>query len=229
MPRLNWDENTERFYEAGVSMGVLYDYDNDVYSLGVNWNGLINVNENPEGGDANELWADNMKYGTIRSAEKYGFTIEAYQSPEEFDKCDGTLELAKGVGITQQGRKKFGFCYRTEIGNDESSDIEKGYKLHLCYGCSASPSQKDHGTINDSPDAVTNSWDVECDPVKVAGFKPTAHLIVSSLTADATKLAALEDMLYGTDPAEGESGTGTVASLPLPNVVKSMMTVTVGP
>ena len=216
MAKLVWDATGAKLYEAGVDHGVLYPVgENGTYPLGVVWNGLITVSESPEGGDENAFYADNIKYGVLRGTEDFGGSIEAYTYPDEWEACDGSATLATGVVVSQQTRKAFGLCYRTLIGNDVDG-LEHGYKLHLVYGATASPSEKSRETINDSPDASSMSWDFTTVPVNVTGFKPTSHIIVDSTKADATKLAALEAILYG--------GDSTEARLPLPDEVKSTLT-----
>ena len=218
MSKIVWDATGERFYETGVDHGVLYPQDNTgKYPLGVAWNGLTNVTESPEGAEPTELWADNIKYGSIRSAETFGGTIEAYTYPEEFNACDGNVEVVTGATIGQQTRTPFGFCYRTMIGSDASSDTED-YKLHLVYGAVASPSEKSRDTINDSPEAVTFSWEFDTTPVNVTGHKPTATMEIDSRTANPTKLQELEDILYGTD-----DDPGTEPRLPLPDEVIALL------
>ena len=219
MSKLVWDKTGERYYETGVKNGVLYIPTEGVYSKGVAWNGLTAVTESPSGAEATALYADDMKYLSLYSAEEFGATIEAYTYPDEFAQCDGSAELTKGVSIGQQTRKTFGLCYRTTIGNDTNGN-DYGYKLHMIYGCMASPSEKAYATINDSPDAITFSWEVTTTPVSVAGFKPTASITIDSTKANPTKLAALEDILYGKD---GEPGSE--ARLPLPDEIKTLMTV----
>lgn len=232
---LNWDKTGERFYETGVDHGVLYPYnatqdkqtDGTNYYNGVVWNGLTAVTESPSGAESNPIYADNIKYLDLRSAEEFGATIEAYTYPDEFAECDGSAEVATGVYASQQKRKKFGFAYRTKIGNDEDSDA--GYNLNLVYGATASPSEKGFQTVNDSPEAITFSWEVTTEPIVMAGtdYKPVAHLKIDSTKADPTKLAALEQMLYGT-PAPSGDGQATPARLPLPAEVISMMTTASG-
>lgn len=215
MPKLKFDEVGERFYETGTRKGVLYDYNetSKEYDAGYAWNGLTSVSENPSGAEASKLYADDIHYLTMISAEEYGMTIEAYSSPEEFDKCDGTAEIATGVFMGQQNRKMFGFSWQTRIGNDTSGN-EYGYKIHLVYGCKASPSQKQYQTINDSPEATTLSWEVTTTPVDVEDYKPTATITIDSTKVDADKLADLEDILYGTE--------NTTARLPLPDEIMSL-------
>ena len=217
MSKLVWDKTGERYYETGVKNGVLYIPTEGVYSKGVAWNGLTAVTESPSGAEATALYADDMKYLSLYSAEEFGATIEAYTYPDEFAQCDGSAELTKGVSIGQQTRKTFGLCYRTTIGND-TDGTDHGYKLHIIYGCMASPSEKAYSTINDSPEAITFSWEITTTPVNVTGHKPTASITIDSTKADPTKLAALEDILYGKD---GEPGSE--ARLPLPNEIKTLM------
>ena len=215
MTKLVWDQTGDRLYETGVKNGVVYPIDtNGKYSKGYAWNGLTAVTESPSGAEATALYADDIKYLNLLSNEDFGCTIEAYTYPDEFAECDGSAEIAKGVKIGQQKRKMFGLCYRTTLGNDvEANDY--GYKLHIVYGCLAAPSEKAYATINDSPEAITFSWEVTTTPVSVADFKPTAHLEIDSTKADPTKLASLEDILYG--------GTDTEARLPLPNEIATLM------
>ena len=214
--KLVWDATGERKYEMGVDHGVLYPQNNaGAYQSGVAWNGLTNVTESPEGAEATDLWADNIKYGSLRSAETFGGTIEAYTYPEEFNQCDGNIEVAPGVYIGQQSRVPFGFSYRTMIGSDAGSDSDDSYKLHLVYGATASPSEKSRDTINDSPEAATLSWEFDTTPVNVTGGDPTATIVVDSRTADPTALANLEKKLYG------DSSTGT-PTLPSPDEVIAM-------
>lgn len=214
---LEWDKTGEHFYESGVSKGVLYVLsDENEYNNGVAWNGLTNVTETPSGAEENAIYADNIKYASLRSTEEIGGTIEAYTYPDEWNQCDGNGELVKGVHVSQQERKTFGLCYRTEIGNDTSTESDDGYKLHLVYGATASPSERSYDTQNDNPDAVQFSWEYTTNPVSVAGFKPTSLITIDSRTADKTKLTALETILYGSSTA--------AARLPLPDEVKTLMT-----
>lgn len=215
MSRLTWDNSGERFYETGVKQGVLYPIQTGgVYSKGVAWNGLTAVTESPSGAEATALYADDIKYLNLLSNEEFGATIEAYTYPDEFADCDGSAALATGVMIGQQKRKTFGLCYRTTLGNDVDGN-DYGYKLHLIYGCLAAPSEKAYATINDSPEAITFSWEVTTTPVSVNGFKPTSCITIDSTKANETKLAALEDILYGKDEEE--------ARLPLPDEIATLM------
>jgi hypothetical protein len=218
MSKLVWDKTGERLYETGVKQGVLYPMDaKGTYPKGVPWNGLTNVTESPSGAEATALYADDIKYLNLMSNEEFGGTIEAYTYPDEFAECDGSASIATGVYIGQQARKTFGFCYRTTIGNDVESNAH-GYKLHLVYGALASPSEKAYATINDSPEAITFSWEFSTTPVNVTGFKPTACLTIDSTKVDAEKLAALEKILYGDDADDT-----AVARLPLPDEVAQVM------
>lgn len=201
MSALVWDQSSERLYETGVDRGVLYPVTNNAYGTGVAWNGLTAVNESPSGAEPSDIYADNIKYLTLRSAETYGATIEAYTYPDEFAECDGSATVATGVTIGQQTRKSFGLCYRTLVGNDTDGQ-DHGYKLHLIYGCTASPSEKSYQTVNDSPEAITFSWEVSTTPVNVEGHKPTAQLIVDSTKVDKAKLATLEAQLYGGESSD---------------------------
>lgn len=215
MSALKWDETGKKYYETGTDRGVLYPQTGEgVYGTGVAWNGLTGVTESPSGAEATDLWADNIKYASIRSAETFGGTIEAYTYPKEFEECDGSKEVETGVIIGQQDRKMFGLSYRTMINSDTSSG--EHYKLHLVYGATCSPSEKAYSTINDSPDAITFSWEFDTTPTPVTGHKPTSHIIIDSRTADPTKLKALEETLYGKDP----DGNPT---LPNPDTVISSM------
>lgn len=220
MTKLAWDAIGEHIYEAGVDHGVLYQVNNSgAYVDGVAWNGLTNVSESPSGAEAQKQYADNINYLTLYSAEEFGLTVEAFTYPDEFAQNDGSAEPVDGVTIAQQARKPFGLCYRTKVGNDVKGD-DFGYKLHLVYGCRASPSERGYTTINDSPEAITFSWEVSTTPVQIAGFKPSAMIVINSTkfveTADKAKLTALENILYGTNPATGQTGTGTAPRMPLP-------------
>lgn len=225
--KIAWDQTGERLYETGVDRGVLYHLDeSNKYTKGYAWNGLTGVTESPAGAEATDLYADNIKYLSMRSAETFGATIEAYTYPDEFAECDGSAEIATGVKIGQQTRKTFGLCYRTVIGNDTNGN-DHGYLLHLIYGCTASPSEKAYATINDSPEAITFSWEVTTTPVNVEGFKPTASLTIDSTKANATDLATLEGILYGTAAGAEGSPAAVEPRLPLPDEVAEIMSTTV--
>lgn len=216
MSKLVWDETGKRYYETGVRQGVLYPMDaSGTYPKGVAWNGLTAVTESPSGAEATALYADDIKYLNLMSAEEFGATIEAYTYPNEFAACNGEAELVPGVTIGQQARQAFGMSYRTVIGNDVDGE-NHGYKLHLIYGAVAAPSEKGYSTINDSPDAITFSWEISTTPVSVNNFKPTASITIDSTKVNAEKLAALEKILYGDADVEPR--------LPLPNEVAQIMT-----
>lgn len=214
MAKLVWDQTGERLYETGIDHVALYVQEGGAYPNGVVWNGVTAITESPSGAEPTPLYADNIKYLNLMSAEELGLSIEAYSSPEEFDACDGSLSVATGVNIGQQDRTQFGLAYRTVIGNDVQNN-NYGYALHLVYGCLAAPSEKAHNTINDSPEPTTLSWEVSTTPVNVNGFKPTASIEIDSNKADKTKLAALEAVLFGSDDVE--------ARLPLPDEIIKMM------
>ena len=215
MSKIVWDQTGEKLYETGVKNGVLYPQaEGGTYPKGVAWNGLTAVTESPSGAEATALYADDIKYLNLVSAEEFGATIEAYMYPKEFEECDGTAEIAPGVSIGQQARKTFGMSYKTTLGNDVDNN-DYGYKLHIIYGALASPSEKGYATINDSPEAITFSWEVKTTPVAVNGFKPTASLVIDSTKVKAEKLKALEDILYGTTEVE--------ARLPLPDEIAELM------
>ena len=214
MAKLVWDQAGERLYETGVRQGVLYIQNAGAYENGVVWNGLTAVTESPSGAEATPLYADDTKYLNLISAEEFSATIEAYTYPDEFALCDGSAALVDGVFIGQQPRKTFGLCYRTTLGNDVLNN-NYGYKLHLLYGCLAAPSEKAFSTINDSPEAITFSWEVNTTPVNVTGHRPTACLTIDSTKVDAQKLKALEDILYGTEADE--------ARMPLPDEIATLM------
>ena len=226
MSRLTWDNTGERYYETGVKQGVLYPIQSDgKYSLGVAWNGLTAVTESPSGAEATALYADDIKYLNLISTEEFGATIEAYTYPDEFAECDGSASLADGIMLGQQKRKTFGLCYKTTVGNDVDGN-DYGYKLHLIYGCLAAPSEKAYATINDSPEAITFSWEVSTTPVNVAGFKPTSQITIDSTKiaeGKKAKLTELEDILYGKNGAGDNGETGaTTARLPLPDEIKKL-------
>lgn len=202
MSKLVWDQTGERLYETGVKKGVLYPSgEAGTYPTGVAWNGLTAVTESPSGAEATPLYADDIKYLNLMSAEEFGATIEAYTYPDEFAECDGSASLAEGVTIGQQKRKTFGLSYVTTVGNDVDNN-DYGYKIHLIYGAVASPSEKSYATINDSPEAITFSWEITTTPVEVEGFKPTASVTIDSKKVDAEKLAELETILYGSEEEE---------------------------
>lgn len=226
MSKITWDNTGERLYETGVKNCVLYPFGTEgTYGKGVAWNGITGITESPSGAEATALYADDIKYLNLMSAEDFGATLEAYTFPKEFAQCDGSATIAKGVTIGQQKRKMFGLCYRTTLGNDTESN-DYGYKLHIVYGCLAAPSERAYATINDSPEAITMSWTISTTPVSVEGFKPTAHLEIDSTTSDPTKLAALETILYGKDPSTDGGNDGEDARLPLPaEIVTTMGTV----
>lgn len=216
---LVWDQTGERMYETGVSKGVLYPQSSSgTYPLGVAWNGLTAVTESPSGAEATPLYADDIKYLNLMSAEEFAATVEAYMYPDEFAECDGSASLVEGVSVGQQKRKAFGLCYRTTLGNDVDGNGH-GYKLHIIYGALAAPSEKGYATVNDSPEAITFSWEIKTTPVNVTGLKPTATVTIDSTKVDPTKLAALEKVLYGSDEADPR--------LPLPDEIKSIMEATV--
>lgn len=215
MAKIEWDKTGERLYETGVKNGVLYVQEGGTYPKGVAWNGLTAVTESPSGAEATPLYADDIKYLNLLSTEEFGATIEAYTYPDEFAECDGSASLATGVMIGQQPRKAFGLCYRTTIGNDTEGN-DHGYKLHIIYGALAAPSEKAYATINDSPEAITFSWEVTTTPVNVTGAKPTASITIDSTKATPEKLTALEKILYGDAEVE--------ARLPLPDEIKTLMT-----
>lgn len=212
--KIKWDQTGERVYETGVSKGVLYPLINGEYSKGVAWNGLTNVNETPSGAEATPLYADNIKYLNLLSNEDFGATVEAYTYPDEFAECNGESSLATGVQVGQQTRKTFGMSYQTKVGNDTNPDA--GYKIHLVYGATAKPSERSYGTVNESPEAITFSWELSTVPVEVPGMKPTAIITIDSTKVDPDKLAALEDILYGSASAD--------ARLPLPTEIASIFT-----
>ena len=216
MAKLIWDNVGERLYETGVKQGVLYVYDGGKYGAGVAWNGLTAVTESPSGAEATPLYADDIKYLNLMSTEEFGATIEAYTYPDEFKVCNGEAELVAGVSIGQQTRKVFGLCYRTTIGNDVDGN-DYGYKLHLIYGAQAAPSEKAYATINDSPEAITFSWEVTTTPVNVSGFKPTSYVVIDSTKVAEGAMAKLEAKLYG---GEGEDA---IPSLPLPDEIVTLL------
>ena len=200
--KLVWDQTGERYYETGAKNCALYVQSSDgTYPKGVAWNGITGITESPSGAEQTALYADDIKYLSLMSAEEFGATIEAYMYPDEFGECDGSAELAKGAYIGQQARKTFGLVYKTTLGNDVDGN-DKGYKLHIVYGALASPSEKGYASINDSPEAITFSWEITTTPVTVTGHKPTAIVTIDSTKADPTKLAALETILFGSENAD---------------------------
>lgn len=221
MGKIKWDQTGERLYETGVRNGVLYPFANGTYEAGVAWNGLTAVNENPSGAEATALYADDIKYLNLMSNEEFGATIEAYTYPDEFAECDGSAAIADGVYIGQQKRKSFGMCYRTAIGNDVDSN-DHGYKLHIIYGALAAPSGKEYATINDSPEAITFSWEITTTPVEFEidkKMKHTASLVIDSTKVDAEKLADLEEILYGIDADTEHQIEAVDPRLPLPDEI----------
>lgn len=219
MSILQWDQTGSRKYENGVQKCVLYPMSSASYPVGVAWNGITAINESPDGADVTDLWADNIKYGTMRAAEKFGGTIEAYTYPDEWEECDGSATPISGVHVGQQTRKTFGLCYRTEIGTD--ADSAAGYKLHVVYGATASPSERNHETINDSPDATTMSWEFDTIPAafnaagSYSSLKPAAHIVFDSMVLGSNIMTALESVLYGTATSS--------AYLPLPDALLAVV------
>ena len=218
MSKLVWDAAGEHIYETGVKHGVLYLQNSGTYPAGVVWNGLSTVTESPSGAEANAIYADDTKYLNLLSAEEFGATIEAYTYPDEFAQCDGSAEISTGVIIGQQDRKTFGLCYTTTVGND-TDGTSYGYKIHIIYGATASPSEKAYQTINDSPEAISFSWEIDTVPVNVTGYKPTATVTIDSTKfkteAEKAKLAALEAILFGSDDDD--------ARLPLPDEIITLL------
>lgn len=215
MSKLVWDETGKKLYETGAKMAVLYNLVDGAYSKATAWNGFRSFEKKPSGAEPTALWADDAKYMTMMSAEEFGATIGAYTYPDEFNACIGYKELTPGVLVGQQEHDIFGLCVRTTIGND-TEGIAYGYKLHLVYGAQASPAETSYSTINDSPEPIEMSWELSTNPVVVTGFKPTAYIEIDSTKADAAKLAALEDILYGSESTE--------ARLPLPDEIKTLLT-----
>lgn len=222
MSKLQWDNVGERMFETGIDHAVLYPVDsNGTYPKGVAWNGITSASESPSGAEDTALYADNIKYLNLKSAEEFGMSIEAYTYPDEWEQCDGTATLAEGVKLGQQSRKGFGLSYRTRIGNDTEGDSH-GYKIHLVYGCSASPSERSYQTVNDSPEAITFSWEISTTPVLLDGFKAVSLITIDSTKVNADKLAALEEILYGKDESTSGAGDGADARLPLPAEIKTL-------
>ena len=221
--KLKWDQTGERLYETGVKNGVIYPMaTNGKYPVGYAWNGLVSVTESPSGAEATPLYADDAKYLNLFSTEEFGATVEAYTYPDEFAECDGSAFIEDGSLIGQQPRKTFGMCYRTALGNDtEGSD--HGYKLHIIYGAKATPTEKAYATINDSPEAITFSWELSTTPVNVTGFKPTASVVIDSTKCPSSGLVSLEKVIYGEDPAEGADGSGSAPRLPFPDEIRQII------
>lgn len=214
MPKLEWDKSGEKLYETGVKNCALYVFRNNAYDKGIAWNGITGITESPSGAEASPLYADDIKYLNLISNEDFGATLEAYTYPKEFEECDGTAEISKGVSIGQQNRKTFGLAYKTTLGNDVDGN-SYGYKIHVIYGCLAAPSEKAYASINDSPEAITFSWELSTTPVEVKGFKPTSTITIDSTKIDAEKLKKLEDKLYGSETGE--------ATLLLPNEIMALL------
>ena len=214
MATLTWDVQGERYYETGVSKGVLYPFKEGKYSKGVAWNGLTAVNENPSGAEPTPLYADNIKYLNLLSNEEFAATVEAYTYPDEFAECDGSAELAAGVSVGQQKRIPFGLSYVTKLGNDTDGQ-DHGYKIHLIYGALAKPTQKNYATINDNPEAITFSWELSTTPVAVPNMRPTACITIDSTKVGSDKLKKIEDKLYGTESEE--------ATLPTPAALAALI------
>lgn len=215
MSKLEWDKSGEKLYETGVKNCALYVQDkNGTYPKGIAWNGITGITESPSGAEASALYADDIKYLNLISNEDFGATLEAYTYPKEFEECDGTAEISKGVSIGQQNRKTFGLAYKTTLGNDVDGN-SYGYKIHIIYGCLAAPSEKAYASINDSPEAITFSWELSTTPVEVKGFKPTSTITIDSTKIDAEKLKKLEEKLYGSETGE--------ATLLLPNEIMALL------
>ena len=235
MSKLQWDVVGQRRYETGVDHGVLYPKSGSGYAKGVAWNGLTNVNERPSGGELSAVWADNIKYLNLRATENFGATIQAYTYPDEWEECDGSKTLANGLVANQQARKGFGFSYRTRIGNDVDGD-SAGYKIHLIYNAEAAPSERGYNTVNDNPEAIQFSWEVDTTPIDtgIEGFRPTAHLIIDSTKFTTTEqkaiLKQIEDLIYGTDAVEADvehniaAADATDPTLPTPKQLYNLIT-----
>lgn len=225
---IEWDKTGDRLYETGVDRVVLYPIKTtisdptDPYQAGVAWNGVTSISQSASGGEPTPLWADNIKYLNLMSAEEASLSIEAYTYPTEFEACDGTASIVSGATIGQQSRQMFGLCYRTLIGNDQKQS-DYGYKIHIVYGCLASPSDRAYSTVNDSPEAISFSWSVTTTPVEVSGFKPTSIVTIDSTIVTAAKLAAIEAILYGT--AASGNTAAVSAKLPLPAEIVTTLTV----
>lgn len=222
MSKLVWDATGARLYETGVSKGVLYPKATNGYGAGVAWNGLTGVTESPSGAEHTPLYADNIKYLNLMSVEEFGANVEAYTYPPEFEECLGNAEVAPGVNIGQQEHVGFGMCYQTVLGNDVAKN-NYGYKIHIIYDALAKPSERSYATINDSPEAITFSFELSTTPVAVTGHKPTASLIIDSTKVDADKLAALEEVLYGKDPTDDDANDGVEPRLLMPDEIAAML------
>lgn len=221
MAKMTWHGVGERVLEAGVSEVALFPMGTSTYEKGVAWNGVTAINENPSGADVTDLFADNIKYASMRAAEKFGFTIEAFTYPDEWAECDGSKEAEDGVFLSQQGRKAFGLVYKSQIGDAEHPSMDKGYKLHIIYNSTASPSSRSYTTINENPDAISFSWEANSTPVAVTGYKATSEIVIDSTKADADNLATLLDMIYGTNASSGVEATDP--TMPTPDQVLSTM------
>lgn len=221
MAKMTWHGVGERVLEAGVSEVALFPMGTSTYEKGVAWNGVTAINENPSGADVTDLFADNIKYASMRAAEKFGFTIEAFTYPDEWAECDGSKEAEDGVFLSQQGRKAFGLVYKSQIGDAEHPSMDKGYKLHIIYNSTASPSSRSYTTINENPDAISFSWEANSTPVAVTGYKATSEIVIDSTKADADNLAILLGMIYGTDASGGTAATDP--TMPTPDQVLSTM------
>ncbi len=228
MAKVVWDEDGKRTYETGTDRGVVYPWDKTLnggtggYGEGFGWNGLTAVSVSPSGADETALYADNIKYLSLRAVEELGATIEAYGCPAAFEECDGTASIGTGVTIGQQTRKRFAFTFRTIVGNDTENN-DYGYKIHILYGCTASPSEKSYATVNESPEAITFSWELSTVPVNVTGFKPTSYICIDSTKIAPAKLTALEDILYGTDPDTETQTEGTTPRVPMPAEIIALL------
>ena len=222
MAKMTWHGTGERILEAGVSEVALFPIGNSGYETGVAWNGVTAINENPSGADLTDIYADNIKYASMRSAEKFGFTIEAYTYPDEWAECDGSKEVIAGVFVSQQPRKAFGLVYKSQIGDETHPGMDKGYKLHIIYNATAAPSSRGYTTINENPDAISFSWEADSTPVAVTDHKPTCEIVVDSTQVNSGKLTTLLNMIYGTDASGGSAATNP--TMPDPDTVISTLT-----
>lgn len=219
--KIVWDETGKRFYETGVSKGVLFPMSNGVYGKGVPWNGLVSVTESPTGAEVSALYADNIKYLNLMSAEEFEASIEAYTYPDEFAVCDGSAVAALGMLVNQQSRSQFALCYQTKLGNDANPEL--GFKLHIIYGALAAPTERAYESVNDSPEAMTFSWEITTTPVAVTGFKPTAHIVIDSTKANSAKLTQLLDILYGKDAVVEPAAPAVDPALILPDAIIAIL------